>query len=320
MMDNTHKRNITNLIKAEAKRLGFLNCGISSVNKLDSEALFLSNWLKKGYQAEMNYMENHFEKRLNPKLLVPNAKSIISLSVNYFPENIEYQKHQPKISKYALGKDYHKIIKKLLKQLFLYIQTLDTNLAGRFFVDSAPVLDKAWAEKSGLGWKGKHGLIINKEIGSFFFIGEIICNLDLETDQTIPSYCGSCTLCIDACPTNAIVEEYSIDARKCISYQTIENKNLIPEAVIDNIQNFIFGCDICQDVCPWNKISIITEIKDFGTRKDLLKLSFSDYQKMNEEEFNNIFNGTPIKRAGFQKIKQTIQQIEESNKRNKISF
>jgi len=304
------KKNITKLIKAEAKRLGFLNCGISKVEELKSEKKYLSDWLQKGYQADMDYMSNNFDKRLNPSLLVTNARSVISVSLNYYPGEITFEKDAPKISKYALGRDYHKVMKKMLKQLYSYIQNINPSLEGRYFVDSAPVLDKAWAEKSGLGWKGKHGLIINKNSGSFFFIGEIICNLELEYDQAISSYCGNCTLCIDACPTNAIVSDYSINAKRCISYQTIENKDKIPNSIVENIQNYIFGCDICQDVCPWNQKSIITEINDFGTRKDILNLSFDDYKNMNEEEFNNTFNGTPIKRAGIKKIQQTVMQIK----------
>ncbi len=306
------KKEITKLIKAEAKRLGFLDCGISQIEKLDSEETYLKEWLQKGFNAQMDYMGNNFEKRINPILLVPNAESVISVSINYFPGNITYKENQLKISKYALGRDYHKLMKKKLKQLFGYIEFLHPQIDGRFFVDSAPVLDKAWAEKSGLGWKGKHGLIINKDKGSFFFIGEIISNIKLEYDQPVASFCGSCTLCIDACPTQAITEPYSVDANKCISYQTIENKELIPESIINNIQNYLFGCDICQDVCPWNKKSVITHINDFGSRKDILELSLSDYENMNEETFNNTFNGTPIKRAGYQKIIQTLQQIKKS--------
>jgi epoxyqueuosine reductase len=306
------KEKISDLIKAEAKRLGFFSCGISKVENLKSEETFLSQWLEKGYQANMVYMQENFDKRLNPELLVPKAKSVISVSLNYFPGKIIYQEDTPKISKYALGRDYHKVMKKKLKHLFNFIHTLDNTLEGRYFVDSAPILDKVWAEKSGLGWKGKHGLIINKDIGSFFFIGEIVCNLELEYDQAVSSLCGSCNLCIEACPTQAIVEAYSVDSKLCISYQTIENKQTIPTPIVDNIQNYIFGCDICQDVCPWNKKSLITELDDFGKRKDLLNLSFNDYLEMDEAEFNKLFNGTPIKRAGFPKIKQTIEQIVNS--------
>ena len=313
-MEQLSKTDITQMIKAEAMRLGFLDCGISLVENLDSEEKYLKDWIKKGFNAEMDYMNNNLEKRLNPALLVPNAKSVISVSINYYPGEIKYKENHPKISKYALGRDYHKVMKKMLKQLFSYTQSLDPNLEGRYFTDSAPVLDKAWAEKSGLGWKGKHGLIISKDKGSFFFIGEIICNLELDYDQAVTAFCGNCQLCIDACPTNAIVEAYSVDANKCISYQTIENKELIPNPIIDNIQNYIFGCDICQDVCPWNKKSVITNIKDFGTRKDLLNLSFDDIQNMNEEKFDNTFNGTPIKRAGVKKLQQTISQISTSKK------
>lgn len=303
------KQEITEQIKAEAKRLGFLDCGISAAGELENEKAFYKKWLAKGYHAQMDYMSNNLEKRINPTLLVPKSKSVISVSLNYYPGEIESKINHPQISKYALGRDYHKVMKKMLKQLFAYILTLQPTLEGRYFVDSAPVLDKAWAEKSGLGWKGKHGLIISKDTGSFFFIGEIICNLELEYDKPVSSYCGDCSLCIDACPTTAIVQEYVIDANKCISYQTIERKEPIPIPILENLKNNIFGCDICQDVCPWNKKSVITDIKDFGTKKDLLKLSYSDYQKMTEEEFNTTFNGTAIKRAGFSKIQQTVNQI-----------
>ncbi len=313
-MSRYTEKELTQLIKTEAKRLGFLDCGISKVKKLEDEEYYLKEWLQKGFNAQMDYMNNNFEKRINPSLLVPNSESVISVSMNYFPGNITFEENQLKISKYALGRDYHKVMKKMLKQLFLFIESIYPKIEGRFFVDSAPVLDKAWAEKSGLGWKGKHGLIISKENGSFFFIGEIISNIKLEYDQAISSYCGSCTLCINACPTQAITEDYSVDANKCISYQTIENKDAIPKAIIDNIQNYIFGCDICQDVCPWNKKSVISPIKDFGSRKDLLEISISDFENMNENTFNKTFNGTPIKRAGYQKISQTIQQIK--SKRN----
>ena len=303
------KQKITEQIKAEAKRLGFLDCGISAARKLENEEAFYKDWLVKGYNAQMDYLSNNLDKRLDPTLLVPNSKSVISVSLNYYWGEIEHKKNHPRISKYALGRDYHKVMKKMLKQLFTYIQTLVPNTAGRFFVDSAPVLDKTWAEKSGLGWRGKNSLIISKDKGSFFFIGEIISNLELEYDKPISSYCGDCRLCIEACPTNAIIEEYSLDANKCISYQTIENKEVIPLPIITNLKDYIYGCDICQDVCPWNSRFIITNIADFGSKKDLLNLSYSDYHKMTEEEFNTNFNGTAIKRTGFNKIQQTVNQI-----------
>lgn len=302
--------NTSVLIKAEALRLGFSQCGLSSISTLEKESIHLKDWLAKGYQAQMDYMNNHFQKRVDPSLLVPNALSVISVSLNYFPGNIESNKHLPKISKYAIGRDYHKVMKQKLKQLFQYISSLDPHLKGRYFVDSAPVMDKAWAVKSGLGWMGKNGNIIHKKHGSFFFIGEIVCNLPLEDDIPVPSYCGSCQLCIDHCPTKAIVQPYVIDANRCISYQTIENKNPIPEDLLSNINNYIFGCDICQDVCPWNHKSILTSIADFGTKKDLLKMTFEDYKSLSEEDFNQRFEGSPVKRAGYQKIMRTIEQIQ----------
>jgi len=306
------KQDITKLIKAEAKRLGFSFCGIALAENLSEEEDKLKNWLSKQQHAEMQYMENNLDKRLNPTLLVNGALSVISVALNYFPGETEHKKGDARISKYALGRDYHKVIKKMLKQLFAFIQNIDNNLEGRIFVDSAPVMDKAWAEKSGLGWRGKNGNIINKEIGSFFFIGEIICNLDLEYDQAVNSFCGTCTKCIDACPTHAIVKDYIVDAKKCISYQTIENKDFIPIDIINNISDYIFGCDICQDVCPWNNKAVITEISDFATRKDLLSINYQDYKNMSEEIFDKTFNGTPIKRAGYKKIQQTVKQINDS--------
>jgi len=297
------------MIKAEALRLGFSACGISKVQELKKEAKKLKDWLSKGNNAEMNYMQNHFEKRINPKKLVPNSKSVISVILNYFPGEIPYKKGEARISKYALGRDYHKVMKKKLKELYLFINNEIQNIDGRFFSDSAPVMDKAWAEKSGLGWRGKNGNIINKKIGSFFFIGELIIDLELKEDTAINEACGSCTACIEACPTNALHIPYKLDANLCISYQTIENKNPIPENIIENIEDNIFGCDICQDVCPWNKKAPLTKIKDFASRLDLLNLQYTDYLAMNKKEFDTIFNGTPIKRAGYNKIQQTVKQI-----------
>lgn len=309
-MDN--RKHHTELIKAEAKRLGFSDCGISKAENLSSEKNRLKSWLDNGFNAEMGYMANNFEKRLNPTLLVPEAESVISVSLNYFPGKIEFNKHQPKISKYALGRDYHKVMKKMLKALFNFIHQFEPQLEGRYFVDSAPVMDRVWAKKSGLGWRGKHGLLINKDKGSFFFIGEIISNIQLKYDQAVSAYCGQCTACIDACPTSAITEPYVVDANLCISYQTIENAEAIPENIVTKLQNYLYGCDICQDVCPWNRKSVLTEIADFGSRKDLLELSFMDIASLDETEFNTLFNGTPIKRAGYQKILKTINQIKQA--------
>jgi len=297
------------MIKAEALRLGFSACGISKVQELTEESKKLQNWLSKGNNAGMTYMNNHFDKRINPKELVPNSKSVISVILNYFPGDIPYKKGKARISKYALGRDYHKVMKKKLKELYLFIDKEIQNIDGRFFSDSAPVMDKAWAEKSGLGWRGKNANIINKDIGSFFFIGELIVDIVLEEDKAINEACGSCTRCIDACPTNAIETAYQINSTLCISYQTIENKNLIPNKIVENIKDNIFGCDICQDVCPWNKKASITKINDFGSRLDLLNLQYNDYLAMSEKEFDTLFNGTPIKRAGYSKIQQTVKQI-----------
>jgi epoxyqueuosine reductase len=303
------KKEITKLIKAEAKRLGFSNCKISKIEPLQKEGQSYKKWILQSFNGEMSYLQNHIDKKLNPKLLVENSKTVISLSLNYLPHKNGFGANQYKISKYAWGRDYHKVLKKMMKKLYAYIQSLDSNIEGRYFVDSAPVLDKVWAIKSGIGWMGKNTNIINKDEGSFFFIGEIITNLELIADKPVSSYCGNCTKCIDACPTNAIIDAYIIDARKCISYQTIEKKGAIDEAIVPNLNNYIYGCDICQDVCPWNKKSPITEIDDFKSDKLWHHFKISDFQSLDKITFEKIFEGSPIKRAGYDKIMCTIQQI-----------
>jgi epoxyqueuosine reductase len=248
------KQKHTYLIKTEAKRLGFLSCGISKAEFLEEEAPRLETWLNNNMHGEMRYMENHFDKRLDPTKLVEDSKSVISLLLNYYPHEEQHQ-NSFKLSKYAYGTDYHFVIKDKLKQLLYFIQDEIGEVHGRAFVDSAPVLDKAWAAKSGLGWIGKHSNLLTQQVGSFYFIAELIIDLNLEYDKPVTDHCGSCTACIDACPTEAIVDPYVVDGSKCISYFTIELKDQIPNSVKGQFDDWMFGCDICQDVCPWNKFS-----------------------------------------------------------------
>lgn len=252
---NLNKEKISRLIKSKAKKFGFDSCGISKADFLEEEAPHFEKWLKNAYHGEMSYMENYFDKRLNPKLLVEGAKSVISLSYNYFPEEEIQQFDNFKISKYAYGEDYHFVVKDILKDMLVELQDEIGSFGFRVFVDSAPVLERAWARKSGLGWVGKNANLITKQRGSFFFLAEIICDLDLISDLPTTDHCGSCTACIDACPTNAIVDNKVIDGSKCISYATIELKNEIPDSFKDKMEDWMFGCDICQDVCPWNRFS-----------------------------------------------------------------
>jgi epoxyqueuosine reductase len=249
-----NKEKYTKLIKAEAQRLGFLSCGISKAGFLEEEAPRLENWLNNNMNGQMSYMENHFDKRLNPTLLVDDAKSVISLLLNYYPSELQNQDSY-KISKYAYGQDYHHVIKEKLKELLYFIQTEIGEVSGRAFVDSAPVLDKAWAAKSGLGWVGKNSNLITQKVGSFYFIAELIIDLELEYDSPTTDHCGSCTACLDACPTEAIVAPYVVDGSKCISYFTIELKDNLPQEMKGKFDDWMFGCDVCQDVCPWNRFS-----------------------------------------------------------------
>ena len=263
------KEKHTSIIKSEAKKLGFLSCGISKAGFLEQEAPRLENWLNQNHQGEMKYMENHFDKRLNPTLLVDDAKSVISLLLNYYPSEIQ-NSDSYKISKYAYGQDYHFVIKEKLKELLHTIQTEIGEVSGRAFVDSAPVLDKAWAAKSGLGWIGKNSNLLTQQVGSFYFIAELIVDLDLEYDYATTDHCGTCTACIDACPTEAIVAPYVVDGSKCISYFTIELKENMPIEMKGRMDDWMFGCDICQDVCPWNKFSKAHNEPLFNPNREVL--------------------------------------------------
>mgnify|MGYP001268418408 CR=1 FL=1 len=252
--NSSNKQKLTNFIKSKSVDLGFISCGISKADFLEEEAANLENWLKNEMHGEMSYMERNFDMRLDPRKILNGAKSVISLTYNYYTDKLQKDENF-KISKYAFGTDYHFVIREKLKNLLFLIREKVGDINGRVFVDSAPILEKAWAKKSGLGWIGKNTNLISKKSGSFFFIAEIIVDLELNYDEQIKDYCGSCTACIDACPTNALYEPYKIDASKCISYFTIELKENFPVELDEDFKNWIFGCDICQDVCPWNKFS-----------------------------------------------------------------
>jgi epoxyqueuosine reductase len=298
----------TELIKSKSKELGFMYCGISKATFLEEEAHRLETWLNRSYQGKMGYMENHFDKRLDPRLLVPGAKSVVSLLLNYYPEANQQDPSAPKISKYAYGEDYHVVIKDKLFQLFEFIQNEIGEVGGRVFVDSAPVMDKAWAKKSGLGWVGKNANLIHPKHGSFFFIAELILDLELEPDGPIKDYCGSCTRCIDACPTQAIVEPYVVDGSKCISYLTIELKDqLIPSEFKGKMENWAFGCDICQDVCPWNRFSKPHNESRFTPSENILGMKQNEWSELTEEVFQELFKNSAVKRTKFDGLKRNIK-------------
>lgn len=306
MLNKTH---LTQLIKQETKRIGFDYCGISKAEYLTEEAPRLENWLKQQMHGQMKYMENYFDMRLDPRLLVPGAKSIISLLLNYYP--IEKQNvGAPQLSKYAYGTDYHFVIKEKLKKLLSFIQQhISKDVSARVFVDSAPVMDKAWAKKSGLGWQGKNSNLIHPQAGSFFFIAELICDIELEYDGAIKDYCGTCTRCIDACPTDAIATPYIVDGSKCISYFTIELKDSIPNDVKGQFNNWMFGCDICQDVCPWNRFSKPHQEPLFNPNPKLMEMEANEWKELTEELFNELFKKSAVKRTKFEGLKRNIRFI-----------
>lgn len=300
----------TQLIKSESKRLGFDYIGVSKADFLEEEAPRLENWLNNNMHGQMSYMQNYFDKRLDPRLLVPGAKSVISLLLNYYPSEKQTDNTAPKISKYAYGKDYHLVIKEKLNQLLEFIKENIGEVDGRAFVDSAPVLDKAWAKKGGLGWIGKNSNLINKASGSFYFIAELIVDLDLEYDGAIKDYCGTCTKCIDACPTDAIVAPYIVDGSKCISYFTIELKENIPNDVKGKFDNWAFGCDICQDVCPWNSFSKPHAEPLFQANAELLNMKREDWIELTEETFKRVFKDSAVKRTKFARLKRNVEFIK----------
>jgi|TARA_B100000401_G_scaffold225435_1_gene152657 epoxyqueuosine reductase len=298
------------LIKSEAHRLGFDYVGVSKAEFLEEDAPRLENYLQKNHHGKMNYMENHFDKRLDPRLLVDDAKSVVSFMINYFPEKTQNE-NSPKIAKYAYGQDYHLVIRQKLNQLLEFINHEIGEVSGRGFVDSAPVLDKAWAKKSGLGWVGKNGNLINKKSGSFFFIAELILDLELPSDGPVTDHCGTCTACIDECPTEAIVEPMVVDGSKCISYYTIELKEAIPESVSGKFDDWMFGCDICQDVCPWNRLSKPHNEPLFNPHPDLLSMTQKDWDHINQESFSKLFSKSAVKRTKLKGLQRNIAFLKK---------
>ena len=297
------------LFKQTAQQLGFDYCGIAAAMKLEDDAKRLESWLKKGYQGNMHYMENHFDMRLDPRKLVEGAKSVISLSYNYYTNTKQIDPHAPKISTYAYGEDYHFVVKNKLKSLLAILQTEIGNVNARVFVDSAPIMEKAWAQQSGLGWIGKNANLINQQNGSFFFLAEIIIDIDLIYDAPVTDHCGTCTKCIDACPTEAIVAPYVVDGSKCISYFTIELKNEFPKEVKGKFDNWMFGCDVCQDVCPWNKFAKPHQEKLFEPANALLSMNKREWQEITAETFQVLFKNSAVKRTKFEGLKRNIKWL-----------
>jgi epoxyqueuosine reductase len=306
MSKTTH----TAIIKSAAANMGFSFCGIAKAEFLEDEAPRLEEWLQRGYQGKMSYLENHFDKRLDPRLLVPGAKSIITLGYNYYPSEDLAQNSSLKIAKYAYGEDYHFVVKDKLKALLEELRSNIGEIDGRAFVDSAPVMERAWAQRSGMGWIGKNSLLLNKQMGSFFFLAELIIDLELDYDSPIKDYCGTCTACMDACPTEAIPEPYVVDGSKCISYFTIELKEAIPEEVKGKFNNWVFGCDICQDVCPWNRFSKPHQEKKFEPNDELKKLSKNDWKEITEEVFQQVFKKSAVKRTKLEGLKRNIDFVK----------
>jgi len=306
---NSMKETYAKKIKEEALRLGFSACGISKAEYLADEEPKLSGWLKENRNGKMSYMENHFDMRLDPRLLVPGAKSVVSLLYNYHNPDPIFGSDQLKISSYAYGEDYHKVIKEKLFELFQFIQDEIGEVGGRVFVDSAPVLEKAWAQKSGLGWLGKNGNIIHKKAGSYFFLSELIIDIDLAVDGKVTDHCGSCTACIDACPTSAIYEPHKVDGSKCISYLTIELKDEIPTEFKGKTENWIFGCDVCMDVCPWNRFAKKHTEPRFEPNPYLTQMSRQDWQDITEEIFTKLFKNAAVQRTKYNGLKRNIDFI-----------
>ncbi|BDQ11577.1 epoxyqueuosine reductase [Sediminibacterium sp. TEGAF015] len=299
----------TRFIKAQAARLGFSYCGIAKAEKLNEDARRLEQWLNKNHQGSMQYMENHFDKRIDPTLLVPGAQSVITLLKNYYPDK-QQQNNSPKIARYAWGKDYHEVIRAQLKELLAEINQEIGTVNGRGFVDSAPVLERAWAVKSGLGWVGKNGNLISKQNGSYFFIATLIVDLPLLYDDPYAKdYCGTCTQCIDACPTDAILPNKEINGSQCISYYTIELKEALSQQTSINTDNWLFGCDICQEVCPWNRFSKPHQEPAFAPIPVILNLTTQEWEEMTEEVFNATFKESPLKRSKYSGIRRNLQWL-----------
>jgi epoxyqueuosine reductase len=306
----TNKEKYTLLIKQEAERLGFLSCGIAKAGFLEEEAPRFEEWLNQNHHGEMKYMEEHFDKRLDPTKLMLSAKSVISLLINYYPSEIQIEGTY-KISKYAYGKDYHNVIKKKLRKLLRFIKTEIGDVFGRAFIDIEPIMDKAWAAKSGLGWIGKNSNLITQKVGSFYFVSELVVDLELEYDNPTTDHCGTCTACIDACPTQAIIQPYVVDGSKCISYYTIELKDNLPQEMKGQFHDWAFGCDICQDVCPWNRFSKPHNEYRFDPNPVILSYSKKDWEEITEEVFKEVFVNSPLKRPQFEGLKRNINFLKE---------
>lgn len=307
--NSSNKQKLTNFIKSKSVDLGFISCGISKADFLEEEAANLENWLKNQMHGEMSYMERNFDMRLDPRKILNGAKSVISLTYNYYTDKLQKDENF-KISKYAFGTDYHFVIREKLKNLLFLIKEKVGDINGRVFVDSAPILERAWAKKSGLGWVGKNTNLISKNVGSFFFLCEIIVDIELDYDYSTTDHCGTCTACIDACPTNAIVEPYKVDGSRCISYLTIELKENMPEYAKDSYDKWIFGCDICQDVCPWNKFSKPHNEPLFNADEKFLSMSKNEWLEITKETFDKVFKDSPVKRTGYDGLKRNIKFIK----------
>lgn len=306
---------LTMKIRSKAHELGFDACGFSRAEPLDKEAFRLEQWLQEGKHGTMDWMENNFDKRVDPTKLVPGSKSVVSVIASYrFDENEQFDQdtQSPKIAKYARGRDYHKVFKSKLKKLFFYTKETVGDINGRFFVDSAPVMDKAWVEKSGLGWMGKNGNMLNKELGSWFLIGVMIVDVPFVYDGPTTDHCGSCTRCIDACPTNAIYEPYRIDSNRCISYLTIELKDQIPEEHQNDLGQWMFGCDICQDVCPWNRKAKYGTFEDLNPREKVLTPPGIKWSEITPDQFDKIFEGSPVRRAKHKWFTRNASLVEKN--------
>jgi len=290
-------------IKSLALQIGFDACGVSPADFLAEDESHLKHWLAQGMNGEMGYMERNLEKRIDPRVLVPNAKSVISVLLNYYPGNPKISTTTPKISRYALSKDYHVVLKDKLYQFLELIRREFGRIEGRAFVDSAPVLERTWAVHAGLGWIGKNSMLINPKLGSYVFIGELIVDLEIEsTSMTVPNRCGSCTRCMDGCPTGAIVSSGVIDSRKCISYLTIEKKTPLTEDETKMLNGWCFGCDICQEVCPWNSKVSISKCEKLASKQEIMNLSLEDLKSISKEKFDGIFMDTPLCRVGREKV------------------
>lgn len=308
-----NKQEITIALKEEALRLGFSACGISKATFLEEEAPRLERWLKNNHHGTMSYMERNFDKRLDPRKLVPDSKSVVSLLYNYYTDRNQSDPKSPKIAMYALGEDYHFVIKRKLKKLLEHLQTTVGDVSGRVFVDSAPVMERQWAEKSGLGWIGKNTLLLNRKAGSYFFIAEMILDLELEFDGPTTDHCGTCTACIDACPTEAIYAPFKMDANRCISYLTIEYREEIPSEFKDKMENWAFGCDICQQVCPWNKFTTHHKEPAFEPKQELMDFSENDWHEMTDQVFEKVFKDSPVKRTKFKGLKRNLAFLKNKS-------